>query len=242
MNSEHFRKLYEEYASGVAYVAVEDAAGAQSIGTAFHVGEGVFVTARHVVDGKAILSVATTERSIQTVKVLEGARQIETTRWPGKGKMVRGPFLHPDENIDVAALVVEGINAPVIQLGGHLDDWLGTELVLRPVLVLGYPPIPFSKEPILVAATGEVNAIVDKYTGGHPHFVLSTMARGGFSGGLALTDFGCALGVITESLGLADQPPELGYLSVLTVEPIYVCLGTPQDHAARDERSVADWR
>lgn len=225
MNNEHFRKLYEEFAAGVAYIAVEDSLGTQSIGTAFHVGEGVFVTARHVVDQKSIVSIATTEKAIRTVQELEGARQIETVNWPGKGKIVRGPLFHPDKSIDVAALIVEGINAPVIQLGGHLDDWLGTELVLRPVLILGYPPIPFSKEPILVAATGEVNAIIDKYTGGHPHFVLSTMARGGFSGGLALTDFGEALGVITESLGLADQPSELGYLSVLSVEPIYVCLG-----------------
>jgi S1-C subfamily serine protease len=217
-----FRHLFETYASAVAYVSVESRDGTQSIGTAFHVGEGVFVTARHVVENKTIRSVATTQGTMRPLKSPEGA--YEAVHHAGTGRVTRGPFLHPNSDVDVAALVVDGIDAPIIPLGGHLDDWLGTELVLCPVLVLGYPPIPFSREPLLVAATGEVNAIVDKYTGGHPQFVLSTMARGGFSGGLALTDFGCALGVITESLGQAGQPAELGYFSVLTVEPIYVCL------------------
>jgi len=96
--------------------------------------------------------------------------------------------------------------------------------VLRSVVVLGYPPIPFSGAPTLIASRAEVNAIVDKYTGGHPHFILSAMARGGFSGGPALTDYGCSLGVITEALGSDNQPVELGYLAVLSVEPIYNCL------------------
>lgn len=222
MSKDKFRQVYESFAAGVAFVAVEDAEKTQSIGSAFHVGEGVFVTARHVVENKEIISIETTELTLRPIPDGKGAHEI--VHHPSRGKVVRGPLFHPNEHIDVAVLVVEGIDAPVIPLGGHLDDWLGTELVLCPALVLGYPPIPFAKEPILVAATGEVNAIVDKYTGGHPHFILSTMARGGFSGGLAMTDFGCALGVITESLGQADKPAELGYLSVLSVEPIYVCL------------------
>jgi len=236
MSKEKFRQLYEAFASGIAFVALEDANGAQSIGSAFHVGEGVFVTARHVVENRKIISVATTESTIRSIPVRNGAHEV--VHHPARGKVARRPLFHPNENVDVAALVVDGIDAPVIPLGGHLNDSLGTELVLCPTLVLGYPPIPFAKEPILVAATGEVNAIVDKYTGGHPHFILSTMARAGFSGGLAITDFGCALGLITESLGHADKPAELGYLSVLSIEPIYVCFGPPQHHARCDARRM----
>lgn len=54
------RKLFERYASAVAYVAVRSPTGAESIGTAFHVGEGVFLTARHVVEQREILQVRTT--------------------------------------------------------------------------------------------------------------------------------------------------------------------------------------
>jgi hypothetical protein len=220
MRKENFRQLYEAFASAVAFVAVEDANGAQSIGSAFHVGEGVFVTARLGRKQEDYFGRNHRKHNPSHSRRKWGARG----RASARGKVARRPLFHPNENVDVAALVVDGIDAPVIPLGGHLDDWLGTELVLCPTLVFGYPPIPFAKEPILVAATGEVNAIVDKYTGGHPHFILSTMARGGFSGGLAITDFGCALGLITESLGDADKPAELGYLSVLSIEPIYVCL------------------
>ena len=74
---------------------------------------------------------------------------------------------------------------------------------------MGYPPVPFSKEPLLVSTLAEVNAVVDKYTGGHPHFIVSALARGGFSGGIALTEEGHTLGVITESLGQNGKPEEL---------------------------------
>ena len=114
-----------------------------------------------------------------------------------------------------------------------MNNWLGQyELVLHQVLLLGYPPIPFSDHPVLVASAGEVNALIEKYTGGHPHFIVSSMARGGFSGGPALVAYNeadeqtgtAALGLVTESLNRNDQVTELGYTAVLTVEPIYDCL------------------
>jgi len=144
--------------------------------------------------------------------------------YPSSGVVESGPFFHPNPQIDVAAIIVSGIDAPIIPLGDHLDDWLGDELVLEPVLVMGYPTIPMSREPVLIASVGEVNAIIDKYTGGHPHFILSTMARGGFSGGPVFTSYGASLGIITESLLSNYQPIELGYQAILSVEPIYHCL------------------
>lgn len=97
-----------------------------------------------------------------------------------------------------------------IPLGGHLDDYLGQhELVLYRTLVLGYPPIPLTKVPKIVASVGEVNALIELYDGSHhPHFLISTMARGGFSGSPVLVaynednpDSGTAvLGIVTQSL------------------------------------------
>jgi S1-C subfamily serine protease len=226
MDRQRIRQLYEQFAAAVAYVAVETPTGDQSIGTAFHIGEGIFITAAHVLKNNSIIEIATTEHAIITKEELEHGRLVETTYWPGKGRVIGGPYFHPDESIDVAAIRVEGINAPVIPLGGHLDDWIDdSQFVLEQVVVMGYPPVPFSKTPLLVSTLAEVNAVVDKYTGGHPHFIVSALARGGFSGGVALTEGGYSLGVITESLAQDDKPTELGFLAVLTVEPIYVTLG-----------------
>jgi len=216
------KQLLDSYASAVAAVAVEDSKGNPSIGSAFHIGEGVFVTARHVVKDMRILSVATKRSTFRLNPDKAGERIV--AHGHGPGKLIGDPMLHPDESADVALLRVEGIDAPAISLGAHLDDWLGDGLTLCSVLVMGYPPIPCCHGGLLVAAIGEVNAVADKYRGGHPHFIISTMARGGFSGGPVITEYGSALGLVTESLTFFGQPVELGYHAVLTVEPIYNCL------------------
>ncbi|HEV2111389.1 MAG TPA: serine protease [Gammaproteobacteria bacterium] len=223
------RELYKAYAAATAYVAVTDSAGIQHIGSAFHVGGGIFLTARHVVESNNINEIATTMG--RYVLDPNGAVTFhddpEKYRYipPAKGKLIRGPLVHPDPKIDVAALVVEGIDAAVIPLGSHLDDWMGgDEFVLNDVLVLGYPPVPTSTTPTLVATRAEVNAMIDKYTSKHPHFIVSAPARGGFSGGPCLVEFDFALGLVTESLVHNAQPSELGFMSVITVEPLLVCL------------------
>ncbi|MFH4782956.1 trypsin-like peptidase domain-containing protein [Vibrio diabolicus] len=196
MSSEKSRELFKKYAAAVVYVNVELSNGDQSIGTAFHVGSGVFITARHVVDGTKILEVANTT-----------------------------DYYVPDESVDIAALIIEGIECPVIPLGSHLDDWINDEeFSLAQVVIMGYPPVPFSKEPTLISSRAEVNAVIDKYTGGHPHFIVSSIARGGFSGGPCLIEWNFALGVVTESLVECDGSPESGYMAVISIEPVYVCL------------------
>jgi hypothetical protein len=97
---------------------------------------------------------------------------------------------------------------------------------------MGYPPIPMADRALLFATVGEVNALVDLYgSHKHPHFIVSSMGRGGLSGAPALIAYNelsddgtAALGLVTESLILQNWSIESGYLAVLTVEPIYVCL------------------
>lgn len=127
--------------------------------------------------------------------------------------------------MDIAALIIEGIEYPVIPLGSHLGDWINDDAFsLAQVLIMGYPPVPFSKEPILISSRAEVNAVIDKYTGDHPHFIVSTIARGGFSGGPCLIEWNFALGVVTESLVESNGAPESGYMAVISIEPVCVCL------------------
>lgn len=204
------RELYKRYASSVAYVEVQTPNGDIKIGSAFHVGEGIFITARHVVKDNRIVSVGINVAGNLT---------------PQEGILKSGPFLHPDDNVDVAAIGLDGLSPLPVPLGSHLDDWLNDDaFVLSRVLVLGYPPIPLSNDATLFAASGEINAVIDKYTGRHPHFIVSVIPRGGFSGGLCISEWDFALGLVTESLIGRPEANELDVMAVMSVEPIYTCL------------------
>jgi len=65
MNTTRARDLFYKYAAAVAYVAVEMSAGDQQVGTAFHVGDNIWVTARHIVERNKILAIATTTWSVE---------------------------------------------------------------------------------------------------------------------------------------------------------------------------------
>jgi hypothetical protein len=198
----------------------------------------VFVTARHILDGYRLLEVGSTEH---TYIELVGAEAEEARTFLSVGgenrpvhrvenrvmPVTEGPYFHPDANVDVAVFKVEGIDerTPVVPLGSHLDDWLGrSDFVLTEAVILGYPPVPMTREPVLVGARAEVNAQVDLYDTRHVHFVLSAMPRGGFSGGVAISEYGFALGVVTRSLLPNNLPTEFGFMTVVGVEPIYNCL------------------
>lgn len=225
------RAQFAKYRGCVAYIETRDREGNLGSGTCFHVGEGVFVTARHVVESRTITEVGFDD--VATIQEL-----LQTQRHWGKQShglvtIVEGPFFHANSKVDVACFKVDPFPKSWIPLGGHLDDYLEqNELVLYRTLVLGYPPIPLTAEPRLVASVGEVNALIDLYVGSHPHFIISTMARGGFSGSPALVAYNednplggtAILGMVTQSLTTDDKSPEQGYMAVLTVEPIYTCL------------------
>ncbi|MEU6675626.1 serine protease [Streptomyces sp. NPDC046925] len=213
--------FYSRYAPCLVCVETRGKDGALSVGTAFHIGDGYLVTVRHVVESREIASLVphTGTISVDSVEVIYPA----------------------DETVDLALLRTDFSlehymkytnimlsDGPVrektehIEIGGHLDDWIVDTLILTEVVILGYPPIPSSPAPVLVATRGEVNAVIDPYMGSkHPLFVLSPMARGGFSGGPALTSNGYLLGVITTSLLTDYNAPELGYGVALTVEPLW---------------------
>lgn len=149
---------------------------------------------------------------------------------------IRKIYYPDDKNIDLALIstnfslnyYLEKVNLTnrdqvkrtYIEIGGHLDDWLGDEFILTSVLLMGFPPIPFSKDANIVAVKAEINALIDKYFGPHSHFILSTIPRGGFSGGPVISEYGFLLGVLTEALGEQGKPTEVGYASVISIEPL----------------------
>jgi hypothetical protein len=240
---ERLAQALQRYAAAVAVVIVRKPNGDINQGTAYHIGDGVFLTARHVVEDNEIIDIKTTMRSYHTLgdPITDEERTnrqdtgpvlfvekglVQPIRYfsPSEGKVMAGPFYHVNREVDLAALIVSGIDAPTIPLGSHLDDWIDYGLILMPVLVLGYPRIPLAQRAELVASVGVVNTIVDLYTEGredrHPRFIISTTARGGFSGGPAIAASDFSLGVITEAMTTDSQAPELGFMAVVTVEPI----------------------
>src|SRR5258708_34304028 len=84
------RELYQRYAPALAYIVLETPEGDERIGSAFHVGEGVFVTARHVVDGLKIVAVGNSiDQYVPdpngTIEFV-GGLTISTTRNPSDGQ------------------------------------------------------------------------------------------------------------------------------------------------------------
>jgi hypothetical protein len=203
-------------------ITVKTDAGDLSNGSAFHIGDGWLATAAHVVNAGKIEEIV--------------------SEYCSQDLVIEKIIVHKDEKVDLAIIKTnldlnhyltkttivsppEGfVQTDHLEIGGHLDDWIGDELVLSKVLLMGYPPIPFSNGPVLLASEGEVNAVVDKYNGPHPHFVISNMGRGGYSGGPVISEYGFLLGVLTESLVMNNQSEELGYSSAISVEPLLVLL------------------
>lgn len=192
------KQLYAQYGASLVAVISVNAEGDQGIGAAFHVGDGVFVTARHVVEGMASCHVELD--SYRLVRLAEDAAR--AIGYGDAAPIPITPHAHPNPNKDVAVFAIPHLSClPAIPLGGHLDDWITDhDFVLNEVLVLGFPPIPLSKKIVLVASRAQINAVVDLINVDHVHFIASAMARGGFSGGVVLSEWGVALGVVTSSL------------------------------------------
>jgi len=225
----------------MAAVISEDPNGIQGIGAAFHIGDGYLLTARHVVEKRRKIEVIPYNYSYPSVEILE-------VIFPEDASvdlaMLRTTF-SLDFYMNHTKIMLGGSEwtgkVDHVQIGTHLDDWLDDSLVLSEVVLMGYPPIPLSSRLNLVAVKGEINSIIDPYSGSrHPLFVISPIARGGFSGGPVLHfPSGWLIGVLTTSLVNGNAPPELGYHAALTVEPIWNLLFA-HDIFPASNREVAD--
>jgi hypothetical protein len=225
------RVQFSTYSRCVGFIDTEDDLGNRGIGTCFHVGEGVFVTARHVVEGRRILEVGFHDFSV-TMDLIQDINRRDLEK-PGTPRLLKGPVFHPEPTVDVACLLLDYVPKDIIPLGGHFDDYLGQyDLLLHRTLVLGHPPVPMTEEPVLVASVGEINALVTLRDRKYVHFLVSSMARGGFSGGPVLVAYNelneesgtALLGLVTDSLVRDHGTPETGFMTVLSMEPVYECL------------------
>ena len=211
---------YPYFSPCIVCLVTEDSSGVQSIGTAFHIGDGYLVTARHVVEGRKIVNLLTSHASV----TISSIRQIYPSDQNVDLALLCSDF-SLDHYMNQTKIMISGQEVEKIDhllLGGHLDDFIDDGLVLLPIIVFGHPLIPLSPGPVLVAARGEINAVVDTYIGSpHPLFVISPLARAGFSGGPVILGESYVLGVVTSSLLRDEAPAEVGFHAALTVEPIW---------------------
>ena len=216
------KELYERYKCCVVQITVRTQVGDLATGTGFHIGDGYIVTARHVVERHSIESVAGSNSSRDVT--------IKNIFYPSSSKIdlavletdfsLQHYLQHYLEKTTIIENDKPKEKVDRIPLGEHLDDWIGDELVLTRVVAFGYPRIPLSKEYVLVAVQGEINAVIDKNSAPHPHFVISSIAREGFFGGPVISEYDFLLGVLIESLTDGDQALENSFASVISIEPL----------------------
>lgn len=148
----------------------------QGIGTGFLVTESHVATAAHVIDD------------------LHDEIKLETSDGTilSHAKIHRPPANMPDLDIAIIELTNPIRALKPIRLSSQYQ-------LLDEVVVLGYPPIPFSVAPHLVANRGEVSSMIELRSG-LPALIVSCLLRGGNSGGPVLNRRGQAIGIISRNL------------------------------------------
>lgn len=224
--------LYQRYRPSIVRIDVRNRHGDSSIGTGFHVGDGLIVTARHVL-----------RETIRTPDIV-GSRDEEIDRTvtsitrdvDKKPLLATAVHYHVDQRVDLAVLETDmetyAFSDPItgrslakgyktaIPVGAPIDAWIRDHMILNKVLIMGYPKVPWAVESVLVTAEAEINALVQSVRVPHPYYVLSATARGGFSGAPVINEDGHAVGVIVESLYGDNKPEETGFNSAITMEPL----------------------
>ncbi len=250
MQSIHTIIATQSLPSAVVFVEVlKD--GRPDIGTAFHLGGGFFATARHVVDGNKITKIGRSDLSQKTIIGPNGKPTRTTSFGAFEHRDIARYFFHEDNRVDVAIIQLAGTIQmgmgypvqqlqPAVQLSKFADILSEGELLMSEVLVLGFPQIPLATEAHVVAFKGEVSATFANREDKKRHFVVSGMARGGFSGGPVFMLggpiiqnasgqpaqlAGTVIGIIGHALlgnsnSSASAVPELGFMSAVSVETL----------------------
>jgi V8-like Glu-specific endopeptidase len=210
------RDVYLKARGAIACVVVQTKDGDQSIGTAFHIGDGYFVTAKHVLESNDILEVIITQPR-EPITQYHNTHLSDDVR-PLSLEVEGEPRL-ADGDLDVAIFRVDALEGiPAIKLSST-DDIHQSEdrVLLSQVVCVGYPPIPLTTHPFQVAVDGRINALVRVRGSNYLTYVISATSRGGFSGGPVLDESGIAIGLVTESLVRDNHLVETGFFTCLSI-------------------------
>jgi len=232
--------LFQKYGSCIVRVQVKQENGDHANGTAFHIGGGAFATAAHVVRGNSDLRLFTGDSTWQ----------------PDEGSAVTEVLYHSDESVDVAILLSELWREATVDHGQpskphderplYIDvpemwgEWIEDSLVLTRGIICGYPKVPRSDGAYKIAVSAEINADIQRYDIPNVHFIVSSTARGGFSGAPFISEFDMLLGIVTEAL--SDDKLESPYMAVIAIEAIYGIFDENEEALkGRMEHYLAAW-
>ncbi len=158
--------------------------GDEDIGSAYYIGDRMFVTASHCVKGLERFKLLSYD--LDTIKLKE-------------------VWYHNDDDCDLAIIVAdEDIDVPALKF-----DEVN---VLDSVIVMGYPPVPGvdifeAAETATVGAcitplqkntAGEVVGTPKKYLSSLDHFLINARVKGGNSGGPVINQHGKVIGTVVE--------------------------------------------
>jgi hypothetical protein len=226
-------ELYNDIKDQVLVIQVEKK-GNISAGTAFHIGDGLLVTARHNLEDSKF--------TIETVY----------------GESVEYGAFHclNDEDADVAIIqsdykssgIFLGIGeqtrepAKFIKIGSYFaPSDLAPLYLLDDVFIFGFPPIPMTKRAELVAVRAQVNALVNTRHSNYSVFILSSIARGGFSGGPVIDQNMNLIGVCIEALFADHKPIETGFAAAICIDPLLDLLYRNRFFPTGNDQFVRDW-
>ena len=220
------QQLYFKYSYCIFKIFVQDEIGDKHTGTGFHIGNGLIVTARHAVEKMKIISIEaegpTAKIEIKKIHLpnnIESDVAVLETNFTPERELSLTTYHLGDKKVPA-----KECKASYLPIQECWDDWVGSELVLSKCIILGYPPIPTSRDVVLVAVSADVSAIVDSYLRPHVHYILSNVPRGGFSGAPVISEYDFVLGIVTTALTSNDEPVQLGFCGAVSVEPLFSLL------------------
>lgn len=214
----------------------------REIGTGFHIGGGYIATAKHVIENADYQVIAHKDIGSSTRKAEFCALSNDPAHHEEHALKVEQEFFPADSKIDIAVIKTD-FNSDYwmsrtvsthwkkkdhFQLDYMLydEDLYETDILLREVFMIGYPRIPYTDHAYVVCVRADINALVGKMSTPHGHLILSSTARGGFSGAPVLNQHGKVIGICTESLNENDKLVEAGFTAALSIQPLNELLST----------------